>query len=72
MSLALVLLYLRNLWLAPFGVRTAFDLHRGLSVLMLRVAIAAGLAVADRRHARAVLVCACALVAVYAATEAVQ
>lgn len=70
-SLVLVLLYLNNLWLAPFDVRTAMGLHRGLSVLMLPVAIAAGCAVAGRPRARAALVGASALLAVGTAFVAV-
>ena len=38
------LLYLNELWLAPFGARTTLDLQRGLTVLAFPVAAAAGVA----------------------------
>jgi hypothetical protein len=44
MALALVVFYLNDLWLLPFGARTAGGLHRGMSVLIIPVAIAAGVA----------------------------
>jgi hypothetical protein len=44
MALALVFFYLNDLWLLPFGARTAGGLHRGMSVLTIPVAIAAGVA----------------------------
>lgn len=48
----LAILYLNELWLAPFGVRTTLDLLRGLSVLAIPVAAAAGILLArDRRIA---------------------
>jgi hypothetical protein len=37
-----VLLYFNNMWLAPFGQRTAVSLLRGLSILAIPVAVAAG------------------------------
>ena len=39
---ALLCLYFNNLWLAPFELRTAVTLLRGLSVLAIPVAVAAG------------------------------
>jgi hypothetical protein len=42
LCLALVLLYLNNVWLAPFGARTLVTLLRGLSLLAIPVAVAAG------------------------------
>jgi hypothetical protein len=46
MALGLVFFYLSDLWLLPFGGRTAGGFNRGLSVLAIPVAIAAGVAVA--------------------------
>lgn len=56
----LAVLYLNELWIAPFGTRTTLDLLRGLSVLAFPVAIAAGLALAPRPRATALLLL-CAL-----------
>jgi hypothetical protein len=42
----IVLLYLNELWLAPFGARTTLDVVRGLTVLAIPTAVYAGLAVA--------------------------
>lgn len=44
----LVLLYLQELWLAPFGVGTTVNLNRGLSLLAVPVAISAGVWLASR------------------------
>jgi hypothetical protein len=44
MALALLLTYLNDLWLLPFGASTAAGLHRGMSVLAIPVAMAAGVA----------------------------
>jgi hypothetical protein len=46
----LVVLYLQELWLAPFGVGTTVNLNRGLSLLVIPVAISAGLWLAPRRR----------------------
>ncbi len=55
--LALVVLWTNALWLMLFGVRTAVDLTRGLSLLSIAVAVPAGLALAGRPRLRvAVLV----------------
>ncbi len=42
LCLVLALVYLNNLWLAPFGRRTLVTLLRGLSLLAIPVAICAG------------------------------
>lgn len=44
----LLVAYANNLWLAPFGARTLVTLLRGLSLLAIPVAIAAGVFVAAR------------------------
>ncbi len=44
----LVVLYLQELWLAPFGVGTTVNLNRGLSLLVIPVVIAAGVWIAPR------------------------
>ena len=55
----LVVLYLQELWLAPFGVGTTVNLNRGLSLLAIPVVISAGVWVASRpRLARWVLAAA--------------
>jgi len=47
---ALAALYLQELWLAPFGIATTFDLLRGLAMLALPACVAAGVHLA--RHPR--------------------
>lgn len=59
----IVALYLNELWLAPFGVRTTLDTLRGLTILAIPVAIAAGLAVEARPRYALGLVAATALLA---------
>jgi hypothetical protein len=59
-ALAVVALYLNELWLAPFGARTTLNLLRGLSVLAIPVAAAAGVAVAARPRLSRTLLAACA------------
>jgi len=44
----LVLLYLQELWLAPFGAGTTVNLNRGLSLLVIPVAVSAGIWLAPR------------------------
>jgi len=44
----LVVLYLQELWLAPFGAGTTVNLNRGLSLLAIPVAISAGIWLASR------------------------
>ena len=58
---ALAVLYLNELWLAPFPTRTALDLLRGLSMLGVPVAVAGGLAIAGRPRAAPWLLGVCAL-----------
>ena len=48
---ALVGIYLNEIWLSPFPMRTSLDLFRGLSLLSVPVSIAGGVALA--RHPRA-------------------
>jgi hypothetical protein len=47
----LVLVYLNELWLSPFETRTSLDLLRGLSVLAVPTAAAAGVALRARPRA---------------------
>jgi hypothetical protein len=44
----IVWLYLNELWLAPFGVRTTLDTLRGLTILAIPVALAGGVALGAR------------------------
>lgn len=60
---AIFVLYLNELWLAPFGARTTLDLMRGLTLLAIPVAASAGLALAARPRVAAWGVAACALLA---------
>lgn len=60
----ITLLYLNELWLAPFGVRTTLDTVRALTILAIPLALAAGLAVHGRRRASAGLVAASAALAI--------
>jgi len=64
---AMVVLYANELWLAPFGRGTTLNLLRGLTVLAIPVAAAAGLALAARPRWLPWLVGACALWAVASA-----
>jgi hypothetical protein len=57
-------LYLNELWLAPFAARTTLDLLRGLTVLAIPVAVAAGVGLDLRPGAAAAAVAASALIAV--------
>ncbi|MCH2172554.1 hypothetical protein MK489_17395 [Myxococcota bacterium] len=57
----LVLLYLNNLWLAPFGQRTLVTLLRGLSVLAIPVAVAAGVWAAGSKRRLWGVLCACSV-----------
>lgn len=60
-SVALLCLYFNNVWLAPFGVRTLVTPLRGLSVLGIPVAVAAGIyAARNRRTAMLTLAAAAA------------
>ena len=60
----IAVLYLNEVWLAPFGMRTTLDLMRGLTVLAIPVAVAAGLAVRHHPRAAGALVVGGALLAV--------
>ena len=64
---AIVLLYLNELWLAPFGARTTLDLLRGLTIFAAPVAIAASMRLAERPEATLGVVGGSALLAVLAA-----
>jgi len=61
------LLYLNELWLAPFGARTTLDLLRGLTVFAAPVSIAAGLFLANRPQATLGVLAGSAVLAVLAA-----
>ena len=67
----LALVYLNELWLAPFGQRVSLDLMRGLSVLALPVAVAGGLALSARPKLAPWLLAACSLWTASAAVWAV-
>jgi hypothetical protein len=58
---ALTLLYLQELWLAPLGVSTTFDLIRGLAMLALPASVAAGVYMARRPRLAPWLLAAAAL-----------
>ncbi len=60
MCVVIVVLYLNELWLAPFSARTTLDLLRGLTILAIPVAIAGGRAVSERPRAQAAAIAACA------------
>jgi hypothetical protein len=61
LCVVLVVLYLNELWLAPLGVGTTFNLLRGLAVLSVPLAVAGGFFLAERPRAGAWLVGASAL-----------
>jgi hypothetical protein len=67
----LVVFYLNNLWLAPFGRRTLVTLLRGLSVLSIPVAVAAGLYAARAPRLRAAVVAGSLGWALFAAVRVV-
>jgi hypothetical protein len=46
-----VILYLNELWLAPLGIGTTFNLLRGLAVLSIPLAAAGGFFLAERPRA---------------------
>lgn len=56
----IVVLYLNELWLAPFSARTTLDLLRGLTILAIPISIAGGWALAQRPRAMAAAIVACA------------
>jgi hypothetical protein len=55
------LLYLQDLWLAPFGIATTFNLIRGLAMLSLPASVAAGVYLARRPRVAPWLLAAAAL-----------
>jgi hypothetical protein len=61
LAAVMLVLYLNELWLAPFGARTTLDLLRGLSILAIPVAAAAGVALAARPRWLVPGVAACAV-----------
>jgi len=63
-TLAVTALYASELWLAPFGVHTTFNLLRGLTAFAFPVAAAGGVFLASRPRQAAIVVAACALWAV--------
>jgi hypothetical protein len=60
---AVLLLYLNELWLAPFGARSTLNLLRGLTILAFPVSAAAGVFAALYPRRAALLVAACAALA---------
>jgi len=64
-------LYLNNVWLAPFERRTLLTLLRGLSLLAIPIAISAGVLAATRPRAGLALAAITALWAVFAAIRVV-
>jgi hypothetical protein len=58
---AVTALYLSEIWLAPFGVHTTFNLLRGLTAFAFPVAAAGGVFLASRPRWAAAVVAACAL-----------
>jgi hypothetical protein len=61
----LAVLYLNELWLSPFAMRSALDLLRGLSVLAFPLAVAGGCALEARPRVAPWLVAAAGLWAVF-------
>jgi len=70
-SASCAVLYANELWLAPLGARTTLDLVRGLTLLALPVAAAAGVWLGARPRALPWVVAACAVWAAGAAFTAV-
>ena len=62
----IALLYVNELWLAPFGARTTLDLVRGLTIFAIPLAIAAGIALEGRPRATLAAVGASAALALAA------
>lgn len=58
---AVVVLYLNELWLAPFGARTTLNLLRGLTLLAFPLAAGAGVFVSGRRRLAWAVTAACAV-----------
>ena len=61
LAAVMLVLYLNELWLAPFGARTTLDLLRGLSVFAFPVAAAAGVTLSARPRWLVPGVAACAV-----------
>jgi hypothetical protein len=62
----IALLYLNELWLAPFGVRTTLDALRALTILAIPIAVAGGLAISARPGLARAVIAASALLALVA------
>jgi hypothetical protein len=71
LAAAIVALCLCELWLAPFGIATTFNLQRALSLLAVAVAASAGVFAATRRGLAPALVAASAAFALVAALRSV-
>ncbi len=71
LAVAIVALYASELWLAPFGIATTFNLMRALSLLAVAIAASAGVFAASRPGLAPALVAACAAFALVAALRAV-
>ena len=70
-AVGVTLLYLNEIWLAPFGLSNTLNLLRGLTVLAFPVAAGAGVFLASRPRWTVAVTAACAAWAVGAATLAV-
>jgi hypothetical protein len=68
---AIVALCASELWLAPFGIATTFNLQRALTLLAVAVAASAGVFAATRRGLAPALVAASAAFALFAALRSV-
>jgi hypothetical protein len=66
MCAAIAVVYLNELWIAPFGMRSTLDALRALTLLAIPVALAAGVAVGAREAAARALVAASAVLALAA------
>jgi hypothetical protein len=56
-----IVLYLNELWLTPFGIGTTLNLQRGLTIAAFPIAIAAGLTLAAHARWSVLVVGACAV-----------
>ena len=70
--LALLAVYANEIWLKPFGMGTTLDLRRGLTVLAMPVAAAAGMALAVRPRLEVPALALSGLFAVFASLFVVQ
>ena len=61
MALAFLLIYTNQAWMAPFGVRSVVGFDRGLPLLAVPVAMAAGLFIANDRWLQRAVIGVCAL-----------